>query len=204
METKRPESSLPGDFASKYPYYLLLISCAYVVAAANEYWLVNWFKLNGVKLPLYFAILQNSSWPIQLIIYLRECATLPEKRVISFEMMKSYGILGCLAAFINLTRMIALANLPPVLTVICSNTEIVFETAMTVFVLKRSVSNFQLSAVALVITGVIVALYNPSTHVFGGTSSGSSHSSQTTFATSVALSILSRFASSLNTILAEK
>lgn len=192
---------------SDHPSYLLAISTSYLLAAANEYWVVNWFKLYGVRLPLYFAILQNSSWPLQLVIYLRECDTLPEKRVISPKMYQSYAILGCLAAFINISRMFSLATLPPVLTVICSNTEIIFETGMSIFILKQSVSTFQYTAVVLVLLGVLIALWDPVSCTFGGgqqNSSGSGHISQGLLLMAVCISIVSRFASSLNTILAEK
>jgi drug/metabolite transporter (DMT)-like permease len=203
-----PVSSSPKSDTSDstIPYYLLLISTTYVLAAANEYWLVNWFKQIGIKLPLYFAILQNSSWSIQLIVYLRELRTLPETRLITYEMYRSYVILGCLAAFINLTRMFSLATLPPVITVICSNTEIVFETTMSIFILKKEVSRMQYSAVGLVLLGVLIALWDPTSQTFGGgLSSGSSSSASSgILLLAVGLSISSRFASSLNTILAEQ
>eukprot|EP01034_Spumella_vulgaris_P026770 gene26770-33403_t len=83
----------------------------------------------------------------------------------------------------------SLAALPPVITVICSNTEIVFETAMMV----------------LVLCGVLFALWDPRTNTMGGELSDDSNtSSNAALLFAVAMSISSRFASSLNTILAEK
>ena len=157
MESKQQR---PLGFTEK-PNYLLAISSCYLLAAANEYWVINWFKMFRVSLSLYFAILQNSSWPLQLAIYWHECKSLPEKRVITHEMYRSYIILGCLAAFINLTRMFSLATLPPVLTVICSNTEIIFEAGMSRFILKQSVSKYQYTAVCLVFICVFVGFWDP-------------------------------------------
>lgn len=187
-------------------HYLLIICISYILCAANEFWVVNWFKAYGVNLPIYFAILQNASWPFQTFIYRKECAELPEKRIITQEMYKSYCILGCLAAFIGLSRMYSLSILPPVLTVICSNTEIVFETLMTIFILKKSVSWYQYTAVVLVLLGVVIALYDPKSDSFGGgeSSDGNSSITKKELLSGVGLSLVSRFASSLNTVLAEK
>jgi drug/metabolite transporter (DMT)-like permease len=194
------------EVASQYKHYLLMLCIAYIVSAANEYWVVNWFKGYGVSLPIYFAILQNGSWPFQLLIYRKECAALPKKRILTKEMYKNYIVLGCLAAFIGLSRMYSFTILPPVLAVICSNTEIVFETAMTIFVLKKSVSRYQYSAVVLVLAGVISALYDPKTKSFGGGegSNGDEKISSQQIFIGVGLSLISRFASSLNTVLAER
>lgn len=183
------------------PRYLLSVSILYIICAANEYWLVNWFKQYNVDLPIYFAMLQNSSWPLQLWIYRNECNELPEPRVITKEMYKSYLFLGLLALYIGLSRMFSYTMLPPVLAVITANTEIVWETVMTIIVLKKKVSNLQYGAVVLVIAGVVLALYDPRDGTLGD---GNGHTKSSTILIGCALSFSSRFASSLNTILAEK
>jgi drug/metabolite transporter (DMT)-like permease len=168
MET----SLLEPTFDQLNPRYLLTVCIIYIIAAANEYWLVNWFKGYSVDLPVYFAIVQNASWPIQWYIYRNECKELPQPRVISYDMYVSYGILGSLATFIGLSRMYSLALLPPVLNVICANTEIVWESVMTVFILRKSVSTYQKIAVILVICGVFIALWDPECSCVGGGGGG--------------------------------
>lgn len=152
------------------------------------------------------TIIQNASWIIQLAYYYREVKKLTTPRVITAEMRRSYLFLGCLAAFIGLSRMYGLSSLPPTLYVICANTEIVFETAMTIIILHHSVSLLQYAAVILVIAAVVKSLYNPIDHSFGN---GGNYNSNNKISTKsilfgVGLSLASRFASSLNTILAEK
>jgi drug/metabolite transporter (DMT)-like permease len=171
------------------------------MSAANEYWVVNWLKDNNVNLPIFMAIVQNASWPVQLLFYYWEVQKLKSPRIITPKMYRSYCFLGLLAAFIGLSRMYGLSTLPPTLYVICANTEIVFETAMTKFILHRQVSPLQYVAVFLVLSAVILSLYNPNDHVFG---QGDSSSSPESILIGVGLSLASRFASSLNTILAEK
>lgn len=95
--------------------------------------LINWYKGYDVDLPIFFSIVQNASWPIQLFMYYRELSTLPETRVITSSMYRSYAFLGVLASFISLTRMFGLSSLTPILYVVAANTEIVFETLMTRF-----------------------------------------------------------------------
>lgn len=180
----------------------LLVYCAcYTVAAANEYWVVNWLKDKNVNLPIFMAIVQNASWPVQMLFYYWELQKLKSPRIITNKMYRSYFFLGFLAAFIGLSRMYGLSALPPTLYVICANTEIVFETAMTKVILHRSVSYLQYGAVFLVLAAVVLSLYNPNDHVFG---QGDSNSSTSDILIGVGLSLASRFASSLNTILAEK
>ena len=87
MGPKTPSNGLDSDGAtSVHKYYLLIICTSYIICAANEFWVVNWFKEFGVNLPIYFALLQNGSWPVQLYIYNKECAELPEKRVWTYQM----------------------------------------------------------------------------------------------------------------------
>jgi hypothetical protein len=192
--------SVPEDHP-KINNALLLYCVCYTVAAANEYWVVNWLKGKDVDLPIFMAIVQNASWPVQLMFYRWELAKLDTPRIITPQMYRSYAFLGFLAAFIGLSRMYGLTTLPPTLYVICANTEIVFETAMTKIILHRSISWFQYLAVFLVLGAVVLSLYNPTDQVFG---QGDSKSSTQVILTGVGLSLASRFASSLNTILAEK
>ena len=183
------------------PEYLFLLCIGYTIAACNEYWLVNWLgSLYNIKLAILFALFQNSTWPIQILYYIYLRRRDSSSRMVTKEMLRNYTILGCLSSFITLTRTIGLTTLPPTLYVICANTEIVFETIMTKMILKKDVNQFQLLAVLLVIAGVSISLYNPRTHRYGH----NENVSQSELIAGVILSIASRFASSLNTISAEK
>lgn len=159
----------------KVNYVLGALCCSYTIAAANEYWVVNWLKMYGVNLPIFNSIVQNASWPLQLFLYTRAVSKLDEPRIITPTMYKNYIFLGTLAAFISLSRMFGLSALPPTLYVICANTEIVFETLMTKFILKRAVTWLQIFAVNLVIAAVAISLYDPDNHRYGsGEGSGAS------------------------------
>jgi drug/metabolite transporter (DMT)-like permease len=94
--------------------------------------------------------------------------------------------------------MFGMSDLQPVIYVIVANTEIVFETLMTSFVLKKTVSGMQYFAVFLVVLSVPLSIYDPTPNSssFGGTNQR--------LLVGVLLSLASRLASSLNTILAEK
>lgn len=151
----------------KFNYVLSALCCSYTIAAANEYWVVNWMKMYGVNLPIFNSIVQNASWPLQLFLYRRAVSKLDEPRIITPTMYKNYAFLGTLAAFISLSRMFGLSALPPTLYVICANTEIVFETLMTKFILKRAVTWMQIAAVTLVIAAVAISLYDPDNHRYG-------------------------------------
>jgi drug/metabolite transporter (DMT)-like permease len=184
---------------------LLFLCLTYTVAAANEYWLLNWLSsIYDIKLPIFAALLQNASWPIQIIFYRIErkkhfIETLKE-RVVTPAMFKSYCILGGLSAFITLTRTMGITSLPPTIYVIAANTEIVFETIMTKVILRKTVSYLQLLAVSLVLGGVAVSLYDPTTGQYGS----NENVSQEALLVGMMVSLLSRLASSLNTILADR
>jgi drug/metabolite transporter (DMT)-like permease len=183
---------------------LFILCGTYTVAAAMEYWIVNWLKLEAINLPVFFAIIQNSAWPLQLYFYYCELRKDPTPRVITRHMWKSYFILGSLASVITMTRMAGLSALPPSLYVICANTETVFETLMTRTVLKRTIRPLQWAAAFFVCCGVAVALYDPSNGSYGAGSGGKSQHAQNVIILGVLLSIGSRWASALNVILAEK
>ncbi len=181
--------------------WLLILCGIYTLAAANEYWLLNWLKSDfNISLAIFAALLQNFSWPVQLIFYRRERELLPEPRVITPAMYKSYFILGTLSALITITRTMGIVNLPATIYAIVANTEIVFETIMTKVVLGRSISKLQILAVSLVICGVMISLYDPTTNQYGE----NDNVSQGTLISGVVLSLCSRLASSLNTILADR
>lgn len=85
---------------------------------------------------------------------------------------------------------------------IVANTEIVFECIMTKVYLRREVSMLQVIAVSLVIAGVLVSLWNPVTGDYGSTDDDGYDSSDLLFGLGV--SVVSRVASSVNTILADR
>jgi drug/metabolite transporter (DMT)-like permease len=183
----------------------LLWNClVYTIAAASEYWLLNWLKYSfDIKLAIFCAMLQNASWPIQAIVYYFERKTFEKNngpREITPFMYRSYFILGALNAVITLTRTIGLTSLPPTIYVIIANTEIVFEAFMTVVVLRRKISAYQIVSVVLVIAGVMIALYDPKSNKYGS-NEDVSHS---TLVVGVIVSLASRFCSSLNTVLADR
>jgi drug/metabolite transporter (DMT)-like permease len=184
----------------------LIIYClVYTLAAADEYWVLDGMRsLYGIELAIYAALLQNASWPIQIFYYrkAREQYLIENKteRIVTPQMYKSYTILGVLSAFITLTRTMGITSLPASIYVICANTEIVFETIMTKIVLGREVSWLQLISVGLVLSGVLVSLYDPSSNAYAQASGVS----QSTLLVGVMTSLLSRFASSLNTVLADR
>ena len=132
-------------------WQLMGISFVYVEAAANEYWLVNWLKIQGVNLPIFFALCQNAGWPIMYLGYQLALRSTTEPRKLTMNQYKNYMILGLLNSFISLSRMFGLSILDPVLYVICANTEIVFETLMTKFILGKTVSWLQITAVFFVL-----------------------------------------------------
>jgi drug/metabolite transporter (DMT)-like permease len=184
-----------------FNYHLLSISVVYTIAAANEMWLLNWLKtLFEIELPVFAAFLQNASWPIQAVIYNEHRKNQEIPRVVTNSMYKSYCILGTLSTLITLSRTIGITSLPPTIYVICSNTEIVFETILTWSLLRRNISYLQMFAVCLVIIGVMVSLYNPNSGKYGD----NENVSNSALVTGVILSLFSRLCSSVNTILAEK
>ena len=103
--------------------------------AGSEYWLLSWLNfIYDIRLPIFFAMLQNASWPLQGLVYLFEKKKFEASsgpRTITPQMYKSYFILGSLNAMITLSRTIGLTTLPPTMYAIVANTEIVFEAIMT-------------------------------------------------------------------------
>jgi hypothetical protein len=100
-----------------FDHELSLACVCYTLAASSEYWLVSWlYNIYDIKLPIFFAIVQNGSWPLQGLVYLREKKSYEKligERVVTPKMYQSYIILGTLNAVITLTRTLGLVSLPP-------------------------------------------------------------------------------------------
>ena len=71
---------------------------------------------------------------------------------------------------------------------------------MSATILQRPPNNLQICAIMFVISGVMIALYDPVQHKFGS----NQNVSQNTLLIGVFLSLLSRFTSALNTVLADR
>jgi drug/metabolite transporter (DMT)-like permease len=177
---------------------------SYTLAASGEYWIIDWLNyLFDIRLPVLSAMLQNGSWPIQLVAYKYQLDRYNEKnehRVITRSMYRSYCILGLLNTVVSISRTVGLTTLPPTLYVIMANTEIIFEAFMSSTVLGRKLNVWQYTSIGFVLTGVLIALYNPVSHKFGSYE----HISNKNLMIGVFVSLLSRFVSSLNTVLADK
>lgn len=180
---------------------IILLSCGYIYFAANEIWSINWLQqVFNIDLPIFSALLLNAYWPLQLYIYYLERQKSPTPRVITPEMYKGYMILGGLAGIVSLTRCYGIVNLPPTLYVISANSEMVWEALMTKFILKRDLNSWHRIAVMMVVFAIALSLYDPRTGKYGETNDTSAYQ----LTVGLSLSGLSRFLSSLNTILAER
>ena len=115
-------------------------------------------------------------------------------------MYQSYCVLGGLNTIISITRTFGLTTLPPTLYVIIANTEIVFEAIMSATFLGRKPGHLQILAVSFVLMGVMISLYDPVNNKYGSSPS----ISQQTLLTGIFMSLLSRFTSALNTVLADR
>jgi drug/metabolite transporter (DMT)-like permease len=177
---------------------------SYTLAASGEYWIMDWLNyLFDIRLPVLSAMLQNGSWPIQLVTYKYQLDRYNEKneqRVITRSMYRSYCILGLLNTVVSISRTVGLTTLPPTLYVIMANTEIIFEAFMSSTILGRKLNVWQYTSISFVLAGVVIALYNPVSHKFGSYE----HISDNNLMIGVFVSLLSRFVSSLNTVLADR
>ena len=190
-----------GELSVLFSYDILVLVVGYIFAASFEVWGLNWLKfVYNIEFAIFAALLLNSYWPIQYILYQRELKKLDEPRVITTEMYKSYVILGSLAAVISVTRCYGIVNLPPLLYVVTANTEICWESFMTYFILGRHIDRYQKLAVLMVLAGLTISVLDPDE----GDNSASEDDNPQEQVAGVVLSLISRFLSSLNTILAER
>mgnify|MGYP003387045547 CR=1 FL=1 len=186
-----------------FSYQVLVLCCGYILGASSEIWSINAMKsVYNIDFAIFAALLLNSYWPIQTILYYNLSKKQLTKRIITKDMKQSYLILGFLSAAVSLTRCYGIVNLPAILYVISSNTEIVWESMMTYFILGRNIDSYQLTAVLFVILGVIISLYDPKTGTLGDPKEHTDDRRQILIG--LGLSCISRFLSSLNTILAER
>ena len=84
---------------------------------------------------------------------------------------------------------------------ISANSEIVWESLMTYYILDRNLDVYQVIAVCFVLAGIILSLYDPKSHTFGEPDSSLDRAE---VIQGICLTTFSRFLSSLNTILAER
>jgi drug/metabolite transporter (DMT)-like permease len=144
-----------GEVAALFTFQVVFLVFGYIFSASFEIWGINWLKsVYRIELALFSAMLLNAYWPIQYILYRYEVSKLPEGRVVTAEMYRSYAVLGGLAAAISVTRCYGIVSLPPLLYVITANTEICWESLMTYFILGRHIDRYQKLAVLMVIAGM--------------------------------------------------
>jgi len=184
------------------PTLLLVFSFTYALAAGSETWLVKWLQASGVSLIVFFVLLQNASWPLLLYLYGRARREVADERSLGLSRRwRVLILLGVLSSYVSLSKMIALTSLSPIIYLVCSNTEIVWETLLTRFFLKKDISLLQLLAISLVVVAVPLSVYDDDDD------DGSSSSDDQTGLTqvlAVAFSLSSRLASSLGVILSEQ
>lgn len=162
-----------------------------------EYWLFGWLSHDlTMKFPILGALVQNMSWPLQILYYKREMLLQAESRTISQSMYASYIFLGILSAFTVISKTIGLTSLPPTIYVICANTEIVHEAILTKVILGRNITTLQFVSVVLVILGLIISVYKP----IGNNRDITNYQ----LVVGVTFSLCSRLSSAINVILAEK
>ena len=175
-----------------------------------------------IKLPIFSAILQNCTWPLQACFLILAHVNSVEERVITKSMMKGYLILGALSSVITLSRTYGITQLPATLYVIFANTELIFEALLTRYYLKRffisliqkasflfnffvcvlgrHVNHTQVAAVTLVLLGLMISVYDPKTKKYGENENVGSGA----LTLGIFMSLLSRLCSSFNLILAER
>jgi len=186
-----------------FSYQVLILGGGYILSASSQIWSINAMKeIFNIDSVILSALLLNSYWPIQCILYYNLIQKSSITRVLTKSMYTSYMILGLLASAVSITRSYGIVNLPAILYVISSNTEIVWESMMTYFILGRNIDSYQLTAVLFVILGVIISLYDPKTGTLGDPKEHTDDRRQILIG--LGLSCISRFLSSLNTILAER
>jgi drug/metabolite transporter (DMT)-like permease len=176
---------------------LMLLAAVYIIASAGEVWLFGWLGQYSIKLPILSAIIQNASWPLQLANYRYESSLLSQSRVITRHMLFSYGFLGCLAIFISMSKVIGLTSLPPILYVICANTEVVFQAILTKLILSKNITKLQLVSIVLVIIGFSITI----SHTLSVNARDIPFNQ---LCLGVIMSLLSRLCSSLNNVFAER
>ena len=131
------------------------------------------------------------------------------EREITWSMYRSYIILGLLNSVISISRMVGLTTLPPTIYVIAANSEIIFEALLTRCYLHRTVSVWQILSVLCVVFGVAISLYTTPSMRRQRDDASRDIDTQTEggrngLAVGVAVTIMSRFASAMNTVLADK
>ncbi|KAK3281757.1 hypothetical protein CYMTET_10467 [Cymbomonas tetramitiformis] len=189
---------------------LLVYVVGYVLAAASEIWAIKEINYNFyAQVPTLSAMMLNSYWPIQALIYwrVRQTQEPPERDGFPWY---AYTVLGFSAGSVSTLRSIGINELDGVIYVICSNTEVIFSAVLSVLVLKKRLNVYQISAVLLVLGAVIFAVWDPSRPGLGSafdkardSEHGQASHAQTMFIAGVTSTLASRLLSALNSILAE-
>ena len=186
-----------------FSYQVLILGGGYILSASSQIWSINAMKeIFNIDSVILSALLLNSYWPIQCILYYNLIQKSSITRVLTKSMYTSYMILGLLASAVSITRSYGIVNLPAILYVISSNTEIVWESMMTYFILGRNIDSYQCIAIIFVLSGIVISLYNPKTYTFG--ESENENYTNLQIITGISTSCLSRFLSSINVILTEQ
>lgn len=188
---------------------LLVFIVGYVFAAASEIWAIKEVNYNFLaQVPTLSAMMLNSYWPIQALIYWRVRQTHAPPERDGFPWC-AYAILGLSAGSVSTLRSVGINGLDGVIYVICSNTEVVFSAVLSVLVLKKGLNAYQISAVLLVLGAVIFAVWDPQEPGLGSafasardSEDGHAHA-RTMFIVGITSTLASRLLSALNSILTE-
>ena len=183
---------------SKKTSYDYIVMCStYIIAAASETWIINWFKQYGVVVPILFGMFENALWPVEAVRLIRTRASLETPRVLSYRMLFNYLLVSLVSAFVTLSRIFSISLLPPILSVIFSSTGIIFGAFMSKFIMHRDMSMYQYGAVLFIIFGIVISTYDPSIHGFPNPGNDPS------YINGIMLMIASNFGAALNIVLAD-
>lgn len=166
----------------------------YVLAASSEIWLINALVYDyDCTAPILCTILLNAYWPLQSVIYyyVRQTTEGPARESPPWL---AYMFMGTSAGAVSLMRSVGINELSGMAYVVCSNTEILFCSFFSVTLLGKSMNSWHISAVALVMGAVGLAVYGEG---------GSGGQFGDGFVSGAVFTVLSRMLSAFNSVLAE-
>jgi drug/metabolite transporter (DMT)-like permease len=181
--------------------YVMTIIVGYLLSASSEIWTMKAITNDyHADLPTLCTMVINAYWPLQLVIYyyVRQTQDPPIRKEFPW---KVYAILGISQGCTTFMRSFGIIYLTGIVYVVCANTEIVFVALLSYFVVGKNVNAYQVAGVVLIILALLFAVVDTTTWTFES-DGGNSNSTHEQFITGVTLTIISRFLSACNSLIA--
>ena len=133
---------------------LALVVVLYCIFSTCEIVIIKQLDKMAVILPVLTCICENGYWPVQGLMYVELRKRNPAALTLSFHRARGYIVIGIVASATSLLRCVGINGLPGSVYVVVSCSDVVFNTLLNKFCLKKNFTKLHYLAVMLTCSAI--------------------------------------------------